>query len=175
MVLNALISETGKVERVEVRRDLGHFSKLAAQAVEDWEFSPATKGDKAIASRIPVAVTFRPPVSFAEPVPLPTLIPQSEAAIQPEFQPAEVLHAEFPRYPPDTTVSGTVVLEAVLNAEGKAKELRVLRDIPPLTEEAKAVVEKWRFIPATLNGHPVESRIVLVFLFPPLYLGPEPW
>jgi hypothetical protein len=167
VVLDALITEPGKPEKVEVRRDIPVLTPLAVQAVEDWKFSPATFAGKAIASRIPIAVTFRPP-GYAAPVPLPALIPQSEEAIQAEFQPAEVTRATFPRYPDTTVVAGAVVLEITLSEKGGADEVKVLRDLPPLTEEAKAVVGNFRFMAAAFNGHPVRSRVVLAFVFQPL-------
>ncbi|MGO8789643.1 MAG: TonB family protein [Terriglobia bacterium] len=169
VVVDALITEAGKVERVEVRRDIANFTELAVHAVEEWKFSPATLAGKPVASRVPVAVTFRPPVSYADPVPLPTLIPQSETAIQAEFQPAEVIHAAFPNYPANTVVVGTVVLEVTLSATGKVGEIKVLRDLPPLTEEAKAAAGDWRFMPATFNGEPVRSKIILAFVFTAIF------
>jgi hypothetical protein len=136
--------------------------------VEDWKFSPATFGGKAIASRMPVVVTFCPAGSFAVPVPLSGLKPRSEAETQAELQPAEVTHAVFPKYPFNTVVAGSVVLEVTLSAKGEAEEVKVLRDLPPLTAEAKAVVGNWRFMPAAFNGYPVRSRIVLAFVSRPL-------
>jgi hypothetical protein len=168
VVLDALISETGEVQKVEVRRDIACLTQLAVHAVEDWKFSPATLVGKTIASRLPVAVTFRPPSPFANPVSLPALIPQSEAAIQAEFQPAEVIHAEFPKYTTTTYAVGAVVLEVSLSEKGEAGDVKVLRDLPPFTEGVKAVVGQWRFMAATFNGRPILSKIVLAFVQPPV-------
>lgn len=173
VVLDAVITESGKVERVEVRRDIAGLTKPATEAVEEWKFAPATFAGKAVASRIPVAVTVRPPFPFVNPVPLPALISQSEAAIQAEFQPAEVTRAAFPKYPPTTAVAGFVVLEATLNAEGKVEDTKVLRDLPPLTAAAIEALGDWRFMPATYNGNPLASKIVLVFVFRPV-IPPNP-
>jgi hypothetical protein len=167
-VLDALITEAGEVQKVEIRRDIACLTQVAIHAVSDWKFSPATYAGKAIASRMPVAVTFTP-LSYTDPDPLPTLIPQTEAAIQAEFQPAEVTRAAFPPYFAATMVIlRDVVLEVPLSAKGKAQEAKVLRGFSPLTENAKAVVRDWRFMPATFNGHPVPSKIVLAFVFQPL-------
>ena len=167
VVLDAVITDKGEVQKVELRRDIAPLTPLAVQAVQDWKFSPATLDGKAVASRMPVAVTFRPPGSAA-PVPLPALIPQSDAAIQAEFQPAEVTRAVFPRYPDTTVVAGAVVLEVSLSEKGEAENVKVLRDLPPLTDEAKAVVGNFRFMAATFNGKPVRSKIVLAFVSQPL-------
>ena len=65
VVFDAVLSETGKVQKLELRRDIPCLTQLALKAAEEWEFSPATFAGKEIPSRMPVAVTFRPPVAFA--------------------------------------------------------------------------------------------------------------
>jgi TonB family protein len=168
VVLNALITEDGKPQSVEVRREIPGLTELAVDAVKEWKFSPAKVGDKVIASRIAVAVTFCPAGSQADQVPLPPLKPQSDAAIQAEFQPAEVLRGKLPINPVDATAFGAVVLEVSLSAKGEAVEAKVERDLAPFTSHAQAVVGDWRFMAATDNGNPVPSKIVLAFVFPPI-------
>jgi TonB family protein len=168
VVLEALISEEGKPQSVEVRREIPGLTELAVDAVKNWKFSPAKIGDKAVASRIAVAVTFCPAASFPDTVPLPALKPQSDAAIQAEFQPAEVLRGKFPINPVDATAFGAVVLEVSLNAKGEAGDVKVLQDLPPFTSHAEAVVGDWRFMAATDNGSSIPSKIVLAFVFRPL-------
>ena len=168
VVLDALISDTGEIQGVEVRRGIASLTEPATNAVEEWKFSAATLAGKALASRLPVAVTFRPPLLLADQVPLPALKPQTEAAIQAEFQPAEVTRAAFPKYPTNSFAAGAVVLEVTLNRKGEVEEdVKVLRDLPPLTEEAMAVVGNFRFMAATFNGNPVPSKVVLAFVFRP--------
>jgi outer membrane biosynthesis protein TonB len=169
VVMDALITETGEVQEVEVRRDVACFTQFAVQGVKNWKFSPATFAGKAIASRMPVAVTFDPPFPSGGPVPLPPLIPQSAAAVQAEFQPAEVTRALLPHPHPGYAISeGTVVLEVTLRAKGKAEEIKVLRDLPPFTAGAAAVAGDWQFMPAAFNGRPVRSKVLLAFVSPPL-------
>jgi hypothetical protein len=52
-----------------------------------------------------------------------------------------------------------------INEAGKAQSPKVLRDAPPFTPMAMQAIEDWRFMPATLNGILVESKVVLVFCF----------
>jgi len=166
VVLDAVISEAGKVQTVEVRRDIVSLTEPVVRAVKEWEFSPATFAGKAITSRVPVALTVRPPLWQVDQIPLPALKPQTGAAIQAEYQAAEVIRAAFPKYPESIIVNAvTIVLEVTLNEKGEAGDAKVLQDFPPLTVEAKAVLGEWRFMPATFNGHPVASKIVLAFVF----------
>ena len=107
-----------------------------------------------------MAVTFRPPRPLADPVPLPALIPQSEAAIQAEFQPAEVTRAAFPKYPANSFAAGAVVLEVTLSGKGEAEEVQSASRSSPFTEEAKAVVGNFRFMAATFQrrSRPIQDR-----------------
>ena len=168
VVLNALITEHGKPLAVEVRREIPGLTELAVDAVKEWRFSSARFGDRAVASRITVAVTFSPPGSFADPVSLPPLKSQNESAIQAEFQPAEVTRATFPKYPDDSSVAGTVVLEVSLSPKGLAGDVKVLQDLPPLTSLDQTVVKDWSFMAATHNGNPIPCKIVLAFVSRPL-------
>ena len=52
-------------------------------------------------------------------------------------------------------VSGMVILEAVLNAQGGVASVHVLRSIPLLDQAAIDAVQQWRFTPTLLNGQPV--------------------
>lgn len=168
VVLDAAIDEYGNVKRVDIRRDIAYLSRLAVSSVEKWKFYPATLAGKPIVSEMPVAVTFRPPGLLLAPNSLPPRQPGSGAEPGALFQPARVIHAVFPDYPGNTVASGSVVLEVNLSATGKAQEVTVLRDLPPLTAAAELVVGQWRFTPATYDGKPVPSRIVLAFVSSPL-------
>lgn len=50
---------------------------------------------------------------------------------------------------------GVVILEAVLDVQGRVESVRVLRSIPLLDQAAVDAVRQWRFTPALLNGEAV--------------------
>ena len=63
-----------------------------------------------------------------------------------------------PVYPPiaqSARVQGVVIIEAVIGADGRVKEAKVLRSIPLLDQAALDAVKQWQFTPTTLNGVPV--------------------
>lgn len=57
---------------------------------------------------------------------------------------------------------GTVTLEITVGSEGKAKKVRVAQSSghQSLDEAAAAAISKWRFVPATINGEPVEQTLL---------------
>jgi TonB family protein len=166
VVLDVMISQQGEVRNVQVRRDIASVTEEAVRSVRTWKFQPAKLNGKAVTSRMTVAVTFNPAPPLAANIPLPPLIHQDdEARIQSSFQPPEVTRATFPTYPVGALWPGTVILEAGVNEAGKAQNTKALRDAPPFTASAIQAIDDWRFMPATLNGRPVESKVVLVFCF----------
>jgi protein TonB len=52
-------------------------------------------------------------------------------------------------------IEGVVILEAVLDDQGRVESVRVLRSIPLLDQAAVDAVRQWRFTPALLNGQAV--------------------
>ena len=166
VVLDVMISEEGEVKNVQVRRDIESETEEAVRSVKTWKFAPAKFNGKAVTSRMTVAVTFNPIPPLSENVPLPPLIHQDdEARIQSSYQPPEVTRATFPTYPINAVMPDTVILEVSINEAGKAQSPKVLRDAPPFTPMAIQAIEDWRFMPATLNGKLVASKVVLVFCF----------
>jgi len=173
VVVDAAISPSGEVQATEVRRGIPALTHLALEAVQNWEFSPARFAGRGVAAVVPVAITFRPPLEFVSPVPLPPPQPELTAGSNAEFQPAQITHAAFPNYPADTVAAGTVVLQVDLSATGRVDDVQVLRSLPPLTAEAEAVIPEWEFTPATFHGEPVRSHVVLAFVFPEVF-SPRP-
>jgi protein TonB len=63
-----------------------------------------------------------------------------------------------PVYPPvaqRARIEGVVILEAVIDAQGRVASVRVLRSIALLDQAAADAVKQWRFTPALLNTEPV--------------------
>jgi len=72
--------------------------------------------------------------------------------------------------------SGTVILQAVIDRQGRVENARVLKGQPyGLNESAVESLKQWRFRPATRDGKPVKVYYVLTVNFaitndePPLH------
>ena len=93
------------------------------------------------------------------------LLAQKPAEEKPRFRGAEVISAVEVAYPWNSIAEGTVILEVTVDHWGEIEDVRVLRDVPSLTEPARKAVKKWKFKPATLNGKPVTATIPVAFAF----------
>jgi len=82
-----------------------------------------------------------------------------------KFEPAGVAAAAPADYPVKSIAEGTVVLQVTVSAAGEAEDVKVLRGIPSLTEEALRSIKKWRFTAARLDGKPVRSTLTVAFVF----------
>ena len=63
-----------------------------------------------------------------------------------------------PIYPPEAQaarVSGMVIAEVQIGADGSVEDARILKSIPLLDQAALDAVKQWTFTPTTLNGVPV--------------------
>lgn len=69
-------------------------------------------------------------------------------------------------------VGGTVILYAVIHADGSVGSVRVLRSIDDrLDQFASEAIAKWKFDPATKNGVPVEVEATFWIPFQPARVG----
>ena len=62
-----------------------------------------------------------------------------------------------PLYPPiaqDANVQGVVIIEALIDIDGKVADARILRSIPLLDAAALSAVQQWEFVPTLVNGVP---------------------
>jgi TonB family protein len=69
-------------------------------------------------------------------------------------------------------VAGTVILYAVIRADGSVGNVRVLRGVDArLDQYASAAVAQWKFSPATKNGEPVDVEATFQIPFRPSRMG----
>ena len=59
----------------------------------------------------------------------------------------------YPKLARQARVAGTVVLEAIVTADGKVAEIKVISGHPLLVEAAINCVKQWEYEPTLLNGY----------------------
>jgi TonB family protein len=97
-----------------------------------------------------------------------------EGAIPPCNAPREEASAEKivrPKYPRDALnkgKGGEVDLRVIVAPNGKVTDLTVLKGEPEFSKSSLVAIQKWRFSPHSLNGHPSEASYRVQVRFNPL-------
>jgi periplasmic protein TonB len=102
------------------------------------------------------------------PPPSPPPAPQEPVRVGGIVTPPSKTRDVLPRYPPIAQaagVSGVVIVEATIGADGRVQDARVLRSIPLLDEAALEAVRQWEFTPTLLNGVPVPIIMTVTVAF----------
>jgi len=74
-------------------------------------------------------------------------------------------------FPPQSLTGGEVVLDALVTADGKLTDIRVVKGDSPFREKSLSALRTWTFLPARSEGQAVESRIGITFQFAQTYLA----
>ncbi len=72
---------------------------------------------------------------------------------------------EYPELARKNRVQGVVILEAIIGADGKVEDARVLRSSPLLDQAALTAVRAWEYTPTLLNGKPTPVIMTVTVVF----------
>lgn len=132
----------------------------------DRDFEATGAADPLVgAGTIEGAAIVAPPPPAIEPPPAPT------KPIRPggQIRPPERVTYVSPVYSPialTARVQGLVIVEAIIDNEGRVQDARVLRtDSPLLNESALTAVRQWTYKPTLLNGVPVSVVMTVTVQF----------
>jgi TonB family protein len=132
-----------------------------SNTVSSWRFQPASDEKGAVSSHVLVAALMRPPQSFDQPglgEPSVDLAPSNEEVPYPTI-------ARRPRYPPNAQGSGVVVVELLIDVDGRVRRATVVRGAAGFDQEATLTAREWVFRPARRAGEAVTAYAYLVFGF----------
>jgi len=102
----------------------------------------------------------RPNLASASARPTSTWGPATTAARQTRTSDQAQAHMPEPSYPlltQATAVQGSVLLQALIAADGSVEEMRVISGPTILVSAARQAVQQWKFKPYLVNGKPVET------------------
>ena len=175
VVVQFVVDEGGAVaDPVVLRSPDARLSEAAVAAVRASRFRPGSFGGEPVRVRFAVPVTFR----LAPPDPLDGLLPPVAPGEDGVYERAEVPPrlegglGEFNRrleYPVEARrkgIEGQVLVGFVVGETGGVRDVRVLRPVHPLLDEAAVeAVRRSRFAPGTVGGEPVPVRFALPVTF----------
>lgn len=94
---------------------------------------------------------------------------EKNKAENPDLVKPVVIEKVTPKYPEDAKkekVTGEVVIEAYVGADGKVLEARAMKEPDPrLAKAALEAFQQWKFKPATVKGKPVKAKMTVTINF----------
>jgi TonB family protein len=81
--------------------------------------------------------------------------------------PKKTKHVQ-PTYPPEALaqgIRGIVIVDVVVDAQGKVESTSIVRSVPGLDEAAIAAARQWEYVPTKVDGKPVRVRITVPITF----------
>jgi TonB family protein len=141
------------------------LDEKALEAVRSWRFSPAKRnGEEPVEAHALIDVDFR--LAAAPRAEYDDIQTDIDA---PGISAPMVIKRVVPQYTDEAKqerVVGTVILQTVIQTNGTADIVKVVKPMPfGLTESALEALQEWRFMPAVRNGKeiPVAVNIEIAF------------
>lgn len=104
----------------------------------------------------------------APPPPPPAPAPRKPVRVGGEIKEPTLTYRVDPVYPLLAVVrqlEGVVILEAIVDEEGRVENIRVLRSPDVFEQAALEAVRQWRYSPVILNGRPEKFILTVTVLF----------
>lgn len=162
ILLDAKVDTRGKVTDVRVVQGQPPFLDEVLGAVQTWTFLPAQQDGRGVDAR--VGIVFQ----FAQPY-LPKLMARvheyKETGTDSKDRGALPLYTLEPEYPANSVGEGSVVLNEIVDKEGRVSSIHVVRDLASLTSPTVGAVRQWKFAPGKHGGEPVDSGVIVVVTF----------
>lgn len=161
------LDNNAQIQNMQALRDVPPLTSAVQDAVQLWTFKPAVRKGNPVPSEIPLTVIFNVfnPAGGAAYQSLVLAPSQPTDPDASQFTPPQITLASFAKYPAASTAQGTVVLDVTIGRGGQPKQIRVINDVPTLTQQATSAIKTWRFNAATLKGQPVAAQIIIAFVF----------
>lgn len=161
------LDSNAQIQNMQILRDFPSLTSSVQDAVTTWTFRPAVLKGNSVPSEIPLTVIFNifNPAGGAASQSLVLAPAQPTIPDASQFTPPQITQASFANYPAASVAQGTVVLDVTVGRAGQPKQIRVINDVPPLTQQAVIAVKTWEFNAATIHGQPIAAQIVIAFVF----------
>jgi len=85
-----------------------------------------------------------------------------------EVMKKHLLHKVYPNYPPEARrkrIQGTVKLRVLVGVDGSVKETALISGEEMLVKPTIDAVRKWKYVPPTASGQPVEVDTTVDVVF----------
>lgn len=174
VVAEVMIDGQGNVADAKILRSVAGLDQAALDAVRQWRYAPTTLNGRPVPVMATVSVNFSladqsAPALAQDPAQWPLLIDgKMPLRIGGNIPPPERTKYVTPAYPQDAKdagVSGIVIMEIVVDGDGKVAGSHLLRSVPLLDQAAVDAVMAWEYAPVLLNGNPVPVLMTVTVNF----------
>jgi TonB family protein len=161
------LDNNAQIQNMQALRDTPPLTSAVQDSVQLWTFRPAILKGNPVPSEISLTVifnVFNPAggAAYQSLVLAPAQPTNPDAA---QFTPPQINLASFAKYPANSVAQGTVVLDVTIGSSGNPKQIRVINDVPTLTQQAISAIKTWKFNAATFKGQPTPAPIIIAFVF----------
>jgi TonB family protein len=164
VTLSINLNAAGRVQNVQILRDVPSLTNAAVTGVESWTFVSATLDGVSVPSTLNVSVVFNPANLQTQTL---TLVPvqPTPPPNPPGYLPPEIAAAFYAHYPTNSTANGAVVLNVTVDKAGEIKSVSPIRSVPSLTSAAIGALNGWTVNAATFEQKAINSRLIVAFVF----------
>lgn len=175
VLVQILVSETGNVEATQVVKGDSALKDAAENAAKGWKFKPFLKGGIAVPAIAILNFGFgndphnnsqssaKVGVTIENPRPMTSKVRVAQGVMQ-RLQIRKV-NPVYPEAARSERVQGSVVMQVIIDREGKIRDVNVISGPHELTEAAVAAVRQWQYKPFFLMGRPVEVDTQILINF----------
>jgi outer membrane biosynthesis protein TonB len=162
VVLDALVTATGKLADIKVVKGDSPFREKSLGALRTWTFIPARSEGHAVEARI--GITFQFPQSYL-PASAKRTHDYKELLANSPDRGALPLSTVEPDSLANTSADGSVILFDLVDREGQVTSTQELYGSDSLTPAAEAAARQWRFAPGKNAGKETNSAAIVVVMF----------
>jgi TonB family protein len=166
VILEVQVNEQGEVTNIRVIRGHPLLDQAAIEAVKQWRYHQTLLNGVAVPVITTVSVTFKlgggsvfvAPAEQPQPAATGRVARREPLRIGGNVQDGKLIRRVDPEYPElarRARIDATVMLEVLVNEQGKVASVRVIRGHPALNQAATDAVKQWRYSQTLLNGEAV--------------------
>jgi TonB family protein len=165
VTLSLSLDASGKIQNIEVQRDVPSLTSVVQDAVKTWTFTPARYKGSPIPSSLSVSAVFQPNQLTTAPNGGMILAPPNAPPTVDRYVPPQITAASFAAYPSNSVGQGTVILDVTIDKSGNVAGVRAVKRVASLTAPAIAAVKAWQFSAASDHNAPATGRLIVAFIF----------
>jgi TonB family protein len=174
VVLRAVISKEGTVEKLNVVSGPPELMVSAIDAVRQWKYKPYLLNGEPTEVSTTININFKLSDTIAAQGQRPTLVEPAPGPVRVYLEPGIEIRPEelagnlirkvepvYPAIAKAAHVQGTVVLRTVIAKTGDVEKVEVISGPPMLTGSAVEAARQWIYKPYLLNGQPTEVETTI--------------